>query len=295
VGRETNRRRRERQAVSAREKAATARAAQQRTDQRRRAMTVLATVVTIAVVLAVVAVIAITQTRKNTTAGDRATLNPSVMSDVTNVSPATLQTVGKGTSTLLPKPISDAPLTSHGKPQVLFIGAEFCPYCAAQRWPLIQALSRFGTFHGLQQISSSSSDVDPNTPTFTFYKANYTSKYVAFRPVEAEDRAQKKLESPTKAEAGIWVKYSGNPPGFPFLDFGGKFVQTSQSFDPGILAGKTQSQIASQLNEPTTPISQAIVGGANALTAAICTTTNNQPSSVCLSPAITNLQSEIGA
>ena len=144
------------------------------------------------------------------------------MSDVTSVSPATLQSVGKGSSTLLPKAVSDPPLTVHGKPQVLFIGAEFCPYCAAQRWPLIQALSRFGTFHGLQQISSSSSDVDPNTPTFTFYKSHYTSKYVAFTPVEAEDRAQKTLEKPTKAQATIWVKHSGNPPGFPFLDFGGQ-------------------------------------------------------------------------
>ncbi len=33
-----------------------------------------------------------------------------------------------------------------GKPEVLFVGAEFCPFCAAERWPLIVALSRFGHF-----------------------------------------------------------------------------------------------------------------------------------------------------
>ena len=42
---------------------------------------------------------------------------------------------------------------------------EYCPFCAAQRWAMVSALSRFGTFSGLKTIHSSSSDADPNTPT----------------------------------------------------------------------------------------------------------------------------------
>ena len=52
-----------------------------------------------------------------------------------------------------------------GKPEVLFIGAEYCPFCAAQRWAMVNALSRFGTFTGLTTTHSSSTDTDPNTPT----------------------------------------------------------------------------------------------------------------------------------
>ena len=49
---------------------------------------------------------------------------------------------------------SGTPLTSGGKPEVLFIGAEYCPFCGAQRWAMITALSRFGTFTGLKTIHS---------------------------------------------------------------------------------------------------------------------------------------------
>jgi len=32
---------------------------------------------------------------------------------------------------------------------VVYIGAEYCPYCAVERWPLIVALNRFGTLTNL--------------------------------------------------------------------------------------------------------------------------------------------------
>ena len=43
-------------------------------------------------------------------------------------------------------------------PVVFFYGAEFAPYAAAERWPLILALSRFGTFNQLGLMQSSSDD-----------------------------------------------------------------------------------------------------------------------------------------
>src|SRR5205823_15010475 len=43
-----------------------------------------------------------------------------------------------------------------GKPEVLYIGAEYCPFCAAERWSLVYALARFGTFKGLLLSTSSS-------------------------------------------------------------------------------------------------------------------------------------------
>ena len=29
---------------------------------------------------------------------------------------------------------------SAGKPEIVFVGAEYCPYCAAERWPIVMAL-----------------------------------------------------------------------------------------------------------------------------------------------------------
>ena len=43
-------------------------------------------------------------------------------------------------------------------PVVFFYGAEFAPYAAAERWPLILALSRFGTFSQLGLMQSSRDD-----------------------------------------------------------------------------------------------------------------------------------------
>ena len=58
-------------------------------------------------------------------------------------------------------------------PVVFFYGAEFAPYAAAERWPLILALSRFGTFNQLGLMQSSSTTAFANLSTFTFWKVSY--------------------------------------------------------------------------------------------------------------------------
>ncbi len=50
------------------------------------------------------------------------------------------------------------------KPQVAYIGAEYCPFCASERWPMVIALSRLGTFSGLGLTTSSATDVFPEHP-----------------------------------------------------------------------------------------------------------------------------------
>ena len=60
-------------------------------------------------------------------------------------------------------------------PASFYFGAEYCPYCAASRWGLIVGLSRFGSFNKLYDISSSNTDVDPNTPSFTFHDSTFRS------------------------------------------------------------------------------------------------------------------------
>src|SRR5574342_1244952 len=70
---------------------------------------------------------------------------------VSQVSAELLDQVGQGTVTALPHRLAgQPPLTSDGKPLVVYLGAEYCPFCAAQRWGLVVALPRFGTFDNLR-------------------------------------------------------------------------------------------------------------------------------------------------
>ena len=186
-----------------------------------------------------------------------------------------------------------------GKPEITYIGAEYCPYCAAERWALAVALSRFGTFSHLSGTHSSSSDVYPNTQTLSFYGSSYASPYVDFQAVEEATNQQvggayQALQAPTTAESALLSSY--DPQGsIPFLDIGNKYVINGASYSPQLLQGLSRSQIAAQLNDPSSPVAQAVDGTANHITAAICTVTGNQPSSVCNTPAITALVKTLGA
>jgi thiol-disulfide isomerase/thioredoxin len=206
---------------------------------------------------------------------------------------STLSAVGTGSvpSGSL-RPLTGPPLTSGGKPEMLYIGAEWCPYCAAERWAMAVALSRFGTFSPLRGIHSSSTDVYPNTSTLTFYKSTYTSKYLVFTPVESEDVNQNPLQPPTAAQAALWKKY--DPPGdtFPFIDIGNRFLATV-TYVPGVLQGLTWSQIASDLHNPSTAVAKGAVGSANVFTAAICKITGNAPANVCTTAPVSSIEAGI--
>jgi Domain of unknown function (DUF929) len=280
---------------TARDKAAAAKAEQRRGEQRRRAIVILSSIVALMVVVVLVAVVALNHQGKSTPiANNRADAPDSVVAPL-RVPATTLSDVGQGTIVAAPKPVTGAALTAGGKPELLYIGAEFCPYCAAERWSMAVALSRFGTLHDVKLTKSSSTDVDPNTSTLDFLDTTYTSKYLSFVPVENEDRAGKKLQSLTAAQTALWNTYTGNHPGFPFLDFGNRYIVSGPSYDPAVLAGLTQQQIAAKLADPTSPVAKAVDGGANILTAAICGMTGEQPSSVCDAPVIKSLKAKVDA
>src|SRR6266567_2898679 len=239
---------------SAREKIAAQREAARKAERRNRMIiTGGSTLVVLVVVLAFI-VIKLTQGSPSSGAGDSAVtgslLPASVASQVTGVPTATLDKVGKGTVpsfTHGQPPFtagSGAALTSGGKPQMLYIGAEFCPYCAAMRWSMAIALSRFGTMTPLHGIHSSPTDTDPNTATLTFYKTSYTSNYLTFAPVEVQTVSRAPLQNPTSAQNAIWAKYEPDPNtrGYPFISFGNKLLLKTPIYDPGVQAGKTWSQ-----------------------------------------------------
>lgn len=199
-------------------------------------------------------------------------------------------TGGTGGATAQAQPITGgAPLTAGGKPEVLYLGAEYCPYCAAERWPLVLALSRFGTFTGLALTESTGSDVYPNTNTFTFLNAHYTSAYLTFTSVELYDRADNPLQTPTAAQQQLLTDYGQG--GIPFIDLGGKSMLRSSGYSPQTLAGLDWTQIADKLTGDTaSPVTRAIVGTANRITANLCGLTGNQPAPVCTAPEVKALE-----
>jgi hypothetical protein len=256
--------------------------------QAKRTRLVVAAVAAVIVVGAAIAVFAGGSDTKKQPVGASAA---SIIAAVTSVPAQMLDTVGIGAVKALPVSVSGTAITADGKPEVLYIGAEFCPYCAAERWAMVVALSRFGTFTGLGFTHSSTSDVFADTQTFSFHGSSFSSSYVSFTGVETTTNEPNgnggyvALEAPTADQLRTWQELDPRE-SFPFIDVGGKYLVSGASFDPGVLADKTAGDIATALTDPTSAIAQAVLGTANALTAAICSITAGQPAAVCLAPGV---------
>jgi Domain of unknown function (DUF929) len=260
---------------------------------------VLGTVVAVAVALLVATV-----AQRGGDSGTRAPVSATVMRQLTSVPDAVVSKVGPGSATA-PHVIASPALTKDGKPLVVFMGAEYCPYCAAERWALVIALSRFGTFSGLSTTHSASQDIFPDTATFSLHGATYSSPYLALESVELESNqlaggSYAKLDTPTAAQSRLMSTYDAPPyvpessrGAIPFIDLGGKYLISGATYDPSTLQGKSAAKIASLLDDPTSVSTIAIIGAANQITAALCDLTGNQPASACSSDTITQLQQQL--
>lgn len=213
-------------------------------------------------------------------------------------------------------------LTSGGKPRFVYVGAEFCPYCAVERYAMIAALSRFGTFSHLHETSSGSSD--GNIPTFSFYHASYKSPYLVFTPYEEEDRQEpspQPLVTPPRSVLSLYAKYDGNASGqpstpfnktggsgIPFLDVANRFtsvgatsalyaVANSGNLDNG---GPGRLQLANALRSPGSSLgkyvnAKAFIADANYLTAEVCAVDGGRPSAVCSSAGVQAAAKQLAA
>jgi hypothetical protein len=260
---------------------------------------VLGLIVVVIVLLG--ALIIIRDHNPQTNTADTETVTPAPGSTLTALAqiPASTTNAVGATPVAAAGPIT--PLTATGKPTmwrapsrsgalrpvVFFYGAEFAPFAAAQRWPLIVALDRFGTFGPVGQMQSSGSMAFPNTNTFTFWHATYTSKWIDLQTVERYSAlnptgaSYTTLQVPTGRQALAVSAYDTTGSTFPLLDIANRYVLVGSSFTPALLAGQSQSQIVNDLGIPTSPITQAIVASANEITADICAVTGQQPTATC--------------
>jgi hypothetical protein len=275
------------------------------------------------VVVVVVALVIIKVASGGSTTPGKTTFQPvssTVLTELTTVPASVFNAVGV-TSPIAqvtpPQAIANLPgLTATNAsgqkvPEVLYMGAEYCPYCAAQRWSTIVALSRFGTWSGLGNMSSASGDIYANTPTFTFAKSKYTSKYVAFKSVEMytnyidpKTSYYAVLQKPTSQEQHELSTYdtskyikgleSSQDGSIPFMSFANKFLVAGASYSPTTLTGSSRDEIAAALDNSTSPVTQAIIASANYQTAAICSVTNQQPGNVCSSAGVSAAAKAMG-
>jgi hypothetical protein len=198
---------------------------------------------------------------------------------VTSIPATAFAQVGAGGLTR-PSPISGTPLVYDGKPGIFWYGAEYSPFAAAQRWALVIALSRFGTWSALNTTISSATDVHPNTATFTFHGSRYSSPYLSFQSVESSTNQGTPLEALTAGQSALVSRYDETG-SIPFIDFSNRSTLIGASYDMSVLDGASLGEIAAAANNPATTAGRAILGAANTMTAAICDATGAQPAAVC--------------
>jgi Domain of unknown function (DUF929) len=183
---------------------------------------------------------------------------------------------------------------------MLFIGAEFCPICATQRWPMTVALSHFGTFTNLQQTHSAVSDGD--IPTLSYYGSTFTSPYLTFTPVEnttnqPTSSGYKPLQTPTPAQNALWQANSPSGETYPFIYIDGKWLLQTSQFPDTELEGHSFNQILNSVGNNNNTIGAAIDASAAVLIQKICSVTGEKPAATCAAskaaPLATPQQGEI--
>lgn len=171
-------------------------------------------------------------------------------------------------------------------PLSLYVGADYCPFCASMRWPLVRALSRFRNFAGLgRRQSTGGVDGFPSQATYDFSHTTFTSAYVAFQMVETADADGNPLQQPSVTQASLINRF--DPSGsIPFVFVGGRYV-ARLPYSPSLLEGRIFDQIQRDVDSPgPDPLGQAINQEADVITALICSSDHVQPAVVCGTPQV---------
>jgi hypothetical protein len=250
---------------------------------RRRRNLIAGTAVAVVVIVVAVLVIVFATSGSSGSNNERQPIPAAVLPQVTTPVPmstlnaALAKESGQG-NVVAPTTISGPPRTVNGKPELLYVGAEFCPICATERWPLTVALNQFGHFTNLRQIHSAADD--GNIATLTYYQAQYTSPYLTFTTYEVENRNHAPLETPPAAVQSLWTNATkniqGGPDTFPFIDMNGKWQLTSAQFADTTFTGASFNSIASAIGNNNNTYGLYINAAAAQLVHSICGAIGNK-------------------
>jgi hypothetical protein len=194
------------------------------------------------------------------------------------------------------KKVSSSPFLDGGKPVVFFMGGQFCPFCAADRWSFVKATSRFGTWTGLRSLhSKGGTDGFASLPTYDLTQATFQSELLSIRVREVADVNGNPLQSLRPDEQQLVNQYDPGG-GIPFTIVGGSMgeYKVDLAFSPGLIQGISFDSLRADVDgDGKTQAALAIDGSADALTALICKLTGGRPDSVCSTEYIQGLVKQI--
>ena len=212
----------------------------------------------------------------------------------------------------------------NGKPSVIYVGSITCIWCAANRWSMALALSRFGNFTYLFQGYSALQDSD--APTLYWAPAHYAStsvalgsfynsKYINFLPVEESAPITGGFSLQPLSVIQQDVNQTGNLAytdelkyiiaindfdGTPYTIWGNyvaagadarAFGNSSQSTS---LLNMTHQQLLQQLSQPSSQLAWTEYAGADYYVALICKSISNA-APVCGLSAIRSIESTLSS
>ncbi|MDG7044932.1 MAG: DUF929 family protein [Nitrososphaerota archaeon] len=135
----------------------------------------------------------------------------------------------------------------NGKPVVFFVGGEFCPFCAAESWPVAAFLSHYGSFTRVDFITSSEGSIS----AISFYGTSYTSPSIYFIGLEIAGQNRQPLQGMIPYEQLIFNEYDPQHT-VPFLDIANQYVLIGSQVPPSLLSGMSQQQILAAIGSNST-------------------------------------------
>jgi hypothetical protein len=182
------------------------------------------------------------------------------------------------------------------KPVVEYFWRATCDACGTENLVVATSLLELGgTFSGLrpQSIGSRISSVG-------FGSVRYHGP-VVFEPVEMPGATGGRASALSRQAQAQYALYDRSPytkgvAVIPFLDVASHFVATASGIPSRLVSGDTLRTITTALHAGHSRIAQAILGSANILTAAICTTLTQLSCPlppVCFSGMIQQLESSL--
>ncbi len=134
---------------------------------------------------------------------------------------------------------SGASYSPVGNINVLFIGSQACPFCAAESWSIYLALSSLGgKWTDLSFIYSNRSDIFPDTPGLNFANATYSGGGITFHGYEISNRNWTPYQKLNNTNDALFNQYDQKND-IPFMLIGGVYGHTGSSYPPSILANVT--------------------------------------------------------
>ncbi len=175
--------------------------------------------------------------------------------------------------------VTDQPLKRPGgKSLVYFMGAGFCPFCAAERWAVVKALERFGKWDGLMEDKSAGHDEKYlNVPTFNLARAKFESDAVEFMGKETADRDFEPLQELDEKDYEILDMYNPDQM-IPFLLVDGQYMQVGAGFTPEMIHEMSHDAVRAELDNPNSATGKAMRAEIDNITALLCKSTGGKGS-----------------